>query len=273
MQSVQYPFRQVCPVIATFLVASCSMAASPGAPESSRDAGPALQHATGGHAEWGYAGDNGPERWASLGSDYQICADGREESPIDLRAPITAAFGPLRTSYSAAPATLVNNGHTVQLDAAAGQMFSVHDRRYELVQMHVHHPSEHLLDGRRFPLEFHLVHRSPDGTLGVIGVFGELGAINPALEPLFASLPAEKGEKRRLGDPFSVGSVLPASRRYLTYEGSLTTPPCTENVDWFVFEQPITVGPTQVDRFETLYRANARPVQRQLRRFVLRAGR
>lgn len=136
----------------------------------------------------------------------------------------------------------------------------------------VHHPSEHLLEGRRFPLEFHLVHRGSDGVLGVIGVLAEVGTPNAALEPLFASLPQRPGERRPLPHPFDVSVLLPAGRVYLAYEGSLTTPPCTENVDWFVLEKPISVGGSQVARFEALYPANARPVQRQYRRFVLRSG-
>lgn len=224
------------------------------------------------HVEWGYNGDRGPERWARLGQEYRVCADGREESPIDLRRPIPARMGRLLARYRPVEGALVNNGHTVQLDVARGQNLVVGDRGYELLQVHVHHPSEHLLEGRRFPLEFHLVHRGSDGVLGVIGVLAEVGTPNAALEPLFASLPQRPGERRPLPHPFDVSVLLPAGRVYLAYEGSLTTPPCTENVDWFVLEKPISVGGSQVARFEALYPANARPVQRQYRRFVLRSG-
>jgi carbonic anhydrase len=226
--------------------------------------------------EWGYAGPGGPEHWAGLSADYKVCATGNQESPIDLRGAIPAKLGDLLIEWRPLPLRVTNTGHSVQVDAPPGSRLSMGGRAYELLQFHLHHPSEHLLDGRRFPMEIHFVHRGPGGdALGVVGVFVEHGAHNEALEAVLANMPAEAGASREApaGAVVQPHRLLPAGREFLRYEGSLTTPPCSENVDWAVLTQPIQASPAQVSAFERLYANNARPLQPLNRRFLLRSER
>ena len=174
-------------------------------------------------------------------------------------------------------ARVANTGHSIQVDAPPGSRLSMEGRTYELLQFHLHHPSEHLLDGRRFPMEIHFVHRGPgDDVLGVVAVFVEHGARNEALEAVLANMPAEAGAVREAADAGAAVQphrLLPAGREFLRYEGSLTTPPCSENVDWAVLTRPIQASPEQGSAFGRLYAHNARPLQPLNRRFLLRSER
>ncbi len=224
------------------------------------------------HVEWGYVGPSGPEHWAELNASYKVCSAGTQESPIDLRGPIPAKLGGLDIEWRPLPLRVTNTGHSIQVDAPPGSRLTMEGRTYELLQFHLHHPSEHLLEGRRFPMEIHFVHRGPGGVLGVVGVFVEHGAPNAALGSVLANMPAEAPASREVaGAALEPQRLLPAERGYLRYEGSLTTPPCDENVDWAVLTQPIQASPEQVGDFERLYANNARPLQRLNRRFLLRS--
>jgi carbonic anhydrase len=170
------------------------------------------------------------------------------------------------------PAAARDTGHAIQMDApaasdAGGSTMTVSGKTYRLLQFHVHQPAEHLLNGRRFPLEIHFVHAGPDGILGVLGVFAETGA---ASLPLQAALDSLGADVHPALDP---NGFLPTRRDFFRYEGSLTTPPCSETVDWVVLENPITVSETQIDAFERLHPGNTRPVQPLHRRFLLHSGR
>lgn len=227
--------------------------------------------------EWGYAGSSGPEHWAELSAKYKVCAEGTQESPIDLRGAVPARLGDLRIEWQPLPLRVANTGHSIQVDAPPGGRLVMEGRTYELLQFHLHHPSEHLLDGRRFPMEIHFVHRGPgNDVLGVVAVFVEHGAPNEALGAVLAAMPAEPGASREAavaGATVQPHRLLPAGRDFLRYEGSLTTPPCSENVDWAVLTQPIQASPAQVDALERLYPSNARPLQPLHRRFLLRSER
>jgi carbonic anhydrase len=142
-------------------------------------------------------------------------------------------------------------------------------RGYQLLQFHVHQPSEHLLNGHRYPLEIHFVHTAPDGTLGVVGVFAEPGDANPSLQTVLDALGANGEADRPTLDP---SGLLPEDRDYFRYEGSLTTPPCSETVDWAVLAEAITVSEAQIEAFARLHPGNARPVQPLNRRFLLQSG-
>jgi carbonic anhydrase len=141
--------------------------------------------------------------------------------------------------------------------------------RYELVQFHFHHPSEHLLSGKKFDMELHFVHRSEAGRLAVLGVFIQPGAANAALGPIWAAMPAEAGPARDAGAVVRPAALLPATRGYFRYTGSLTTPPCSEGVLWTVYKDPIEASPDQIRRFAALFPVNARPAQSVARRYLL----
>lgn len=231
-------------------------------------AAPPAGHAAGRHVEWGYVGPTGPDHWSALSADYAVCNTGQQESPIDLRNAISADLGSLDIAWSPLPLRATNNGHTVQYDAPTGSSFTLAGNRYALAQFHIHHPSEHLLEGRRFPLEIHFVHTMPDGRIGVIGVFVADGSANPTLQTLIDAIPPQEGGTIA-GPPIQPGALLPADRTFERYEGSLTTPPCTESVDWVVLRTPITATSAQIQQFAALFPYNARPIQPLDRRFLL----
>lgn len=164
-----------------------------------------------------------------------------------------------------------DTGHAIQVEAAPGGALTMGGKTYELLQFHVHQPSEHLLNGRRLPLEIHFVHAAPDGTLGVVGVFAEAGAANPALQTVIDAAKAAAPTSAR--PTLDLNGLLPAGRDYFRYEGSLTTPPCSETVDWAVLAEPITVSENQIEAFAGLHPGNTRPPQPLNRRFLLRSGR
>ena len=232
-------------------------------------AGSAAAQEHGGHGQtWTYGGATGPERWSELDPANAACAVGQQESPIDLTGSIAADLGPLQIDWSPMPAAARDTGHAIQLDAPAGSEMTVGGKTYRLLQFHVHQPAEHLLDGRRFPLEIHFVHAGPDGILGVLGVFAEAGAASAPLQAMIDSLGAPAA-----GQTLDPKAFLPAGRDFFRYEGSLTTPPCSETVDWVVLNDPITASQAQIDAFERIHPGNTRPVQPLHRRFLLRSGR
>lgn len=223
------------------------------------------------HVAWSYDGETGPDHWAHLTADFATCATGAGQSPIDIDAGIPARIGALTGDYVPTVLSVINNGHTIQVNVQPGSEMTFGGKTYALVQFHFHHPSEHQLGGERAAMELHMVHRAADGALAVIGVMMMSGAENAALKPVFDRLPAQPEESRVfenvLIDP---AALLPSTGGFFSYSGSLTTPPCSEGVTWIVLAQPVTVSPDQVQRFAALFPMNARPLQALHGRFVLR---
>jgi carbonic anhydrase len=216
-----------------------------------------------GHStHWTYSGLEGPEFWGRLNPAYSSCSLGRMQSPIDLKKAKTAGLAVLKIDYQAVPLNIVDNGHTIQVNYAAGSTLTVGDKSYALRQFHFHHPSEEHINGKSFPLVAHLVHAGPGGQLAVVAVLFELGAANTLIGTLWKNIPAEK-EKANDVPSVSVRArdLLPRERSYFTFEGSLTTPPCSEGVTWYVLKSPATISPEQVAAFARIYPANARPIQ------------
>jgi carbonic anhydrase len=220
---------------------------------------------------WGYEGDAGPERWGDLRPDFRVCALGMEQTPIDLKGGVRAEIGSVEPSFREMPLVVLNNGHTIQVNCPPGSHTVVAGVRYDLLQFHFHHPSEHLLSGKRFDLELHFVHRSEKGELAVLGVFIRPGAASGALAPIWAAMPPKVGPAREAGAAIRPAALLPVSRGCYRYAGSLTTPPCSEGVLWTVFKEPIEASPDQIRQFAQLFPVNARPVQGLHRRFLLEA--
>jgi len=223
-------------------------------------------------AHWSYEGATGPANWGALDPANNVCSTGTQQSPLDIGETVRARLPSLGIAWPKPPDTIENNGHTIQLNFAAGDTLSVGDRKYALVQFHFHRPSEHLIADKRFPMEAHFVHRHDSGDLAVIGVMMATGKANPVFHRITATMPGQEGPPVKAGPGIDPNGLLPARRRYYRYEGSLTTPPCKEIVDWLVLADPIQVAEADVAAFAKLYPNNARPAQKANRRFVLRSA-
>lgn len=218
---------------------------------------------------WGYEGETGPEKWSELAPENAVCSAGSSQSPIDIKATQPGAGGRTNIKWTPASLNVVNNGHTIQADVASGGAIEVDGVPFNLVQFHFHAPSEHTVNGKRFAMETHFVHKSAHGDLAVVGVLHEAGAANAALAPLWAALPKSAEEKKPLAN-FDCATVLPKDRAMYRYAGSLTTPPCTEGVRWQLMQAPTSVSAEQVKAFTEIIKPNARPVQPQQARDVLK---
>lgn len=213
------------------------------------------------HGGWSYHGESGPEHWSELDPAYAACATGRRQSPIDLGASADMAEdGPHMAWRPVALSTENNNGHTVQVTPNSAGHITLDGTRYELAQLHFHHPSEHTVDGAHAPMEIHFVHKAASGALAVIGVLVAEGAENRELAAIWAHMPGEEGghaERVTVHLP----KLLPKDPALWRYRGSLTTPPCSESVEWVVLQSPIEASAQQIEAFATLYEDNHRPVQ------------
>ncbi len=211
---------------------------------------------------WGYEGEHGPRHWGALNKEYASCGAGKAQSPIDIRGAVPGKLSPIQFDYRAAPLHIIDNGHTVQVNYGSGSSMSVDGKRYELVQFHFHRPSEETIDGVAYPMEAHLVHKDAQGHLAVVAVLLKQGKDNPFLGSLWANLPTEK-EKEKIAEKVSINaaSLLPKNHAYYTFAGSLTTPPCSEGVTWFVLTTSVDLSAGQVARFDRIYHNNARPTQ------------
>lgn len=242
------------------------------AANTSHDAQVAAKPAAGGHGgpAWGYEGKTGPDRWAGLSRDFELCGKGAMQSPVDLAHFAGASVEPIDFDYRLSTLEIVHNGHTVQINYAPGSGITVEGKRFELLQAHFHTPSEHSIGGRQAPMEMHLVHKSAEGELAVIGVMMEKGEKNLALSEFWDALPQKAGPAKTIKRVlFNVRDLLPHDTGYYRYMGSLTTPPCSEGVNWFVMRQPVSVNTAQIERFANAVGNNARPAQPINRRFVL----
>ena len=221
----------------------------------------ATEHAGDKAPHWDYAGKSGPEHWSTLDPGFSACA-GRNQSPVDLGHFSDVDLPPIAFDYKAGGHAFVNNGHTVQVDYDAGSSISINGDAYALKQFHFHAPSENLINGKSYPIEAHFVHADAQGNLAVVAVMFEQGASNPALESLWAHMPAKSEERHALSPGFQAADLLPATRDYYRYEGSLTTPPCSEGVHWLVLRQPVFASAEQIRRLtKVLGHPNNRPVQ------------
>ncbi len=211
---------------------------------------------------WGYEGDNGPAQWGALDATFSACAGGTAQSPIDLVGAETRDLTNIEFDYVPSPLVILNNGHTIQVNVAPGSSITLDDVRYELLQFHFHHGSEHTVAGVRFPLELHLVHRAEEGALAVVGVLLQEGSANETLTPLWPHLPARPTPATAVPDVVvDVAALLPELRTTWRYAGSLTTPPCTEGVRWLVMTEPVALSAEQIASYAALFSGSYRPVQ------------
>lgn len=217
---------------------------------------------------WGYEGEAGPAHWAELDEGNAACGLGSQQSPIDLDAPVRAVVRDVEIHWGGSKLAVVNNGHTIQANTDAGSYSMIAGKRFDLKQFHFHHPSEHHIAGKPFPMEIHFVHAAADGALAVLGVMMAEGTANDTIGQVWDVMPSSKGEVSA-PDMIAPAHLLPAGRAFYRYAGSLTTPPCSEIVTWTVYDEPIEASGAQIGAFAGLFPNNARPLQKLHRRFLL----
>ena len=214
--------------------------------------------------QWSYAGPTGPAKWGSLDKGFAPCKLGTTQSPIDI-PDADARKGDLPAllfNYKPSPLRIIDNGHTIQINYAPGSFVSIAGKQYELVQFHFHKPSEEKISGKGHDMDAHLVHQDKDGKLAVIAVLLDEGKENALIKTLWSNLPQAKA-KEIVVDTVKINALglLPENKAYYTYAGSLTTPPCSENVTWFVLKTPVPISGDEIARFARGYPMNARPLQ------------
>ncbi len=222
----------------------------------------ACAHAGGPDPEWAYEGEKGSRSWGKLDPAFKTCGLGKRQSPINIeeREAERGGLKPIPFSYKAGPGEIVNNGHTIQVNLANSGSARFDGLEYRLAQFHFHTPSEEKINGMATHMVAHLVHRAGDTKLGVVAVLIKLGKENAALKPVFDNLPPSEGKTAPLAS-FNPADILPTDPTYFAYVGSLTTPPCTEDVKWHVMKTPIEISYAQLAAFKKLYRMNARHTQ------------
>lgn len=212
-------------------------------------------------AHWSYEGEAGPESWGKLAKEFETCATGKEQSPIDISGAVVTSLDNVKVNYQPSPLKIKNNGHTIQVDYEPGSYIEVGGTKYNLVQFHFHTPSEESIGGKRSPMVTHFVHKTDDGKLGVIGLLMNEGAESGAMKAVFDNMPKEEGEQAVEGVTINAADMLPKNLAYYNFTGSLTTPPCSEGVNWMVLANPAEISPQQVQAFKTIFPMNARPIQ------------
>jgi len=219
---------------------------------------------------WDYGEAHGPAHWGELKPEFAECRLGHRQSPIDIRNPQTADLPPIHFDYKPSTLDIIDNGHTILINYGPGSSISVGGKTYALKQFHFHRPSEEKINGKGFDMVVHLVHADEQGGLAVVAVPLQKGNDNRLVRELWNDLPKEKEKEERLENvKINVAELLPSERGYYTFPGSLTTPPCSENVTWFVLKNPVTVSESEIEQFSRLYRNDARPTQPLYDRVVL----
>jgi len=210
---------------------------------------------------WSYQGHGGPAEWGELDPAFATCQLGKLQSPIDIRGAKAADLPAIKFDYKPSPLRVIDNGHSIQVNYAPGSSIDVGGTRYELVQFHFHKPSEEKIDGKAHAMVAHLVHKGADGKLAVVAVLLDAGGTNPTIDTIWKNLPQEKGKEATVNATIDAATLLPADHGYYTFQGSLTTPPCSEDVRWFVLKTPVKVAGSEITAFGKIYPMNARPPQ------------
>jgi carbonic anhydrase len=231
------------------------------------------KHDAGKPAHWSYAGPTDATKWGDMQADFATCKLGKKQSPIDIKGAKKGDLPAIGFNYAQTNAEVVNNGHTIQVNLTSGGDVKVASGGYKLLQFHFHTPSEEKVNGKAYPLVAHLVHKSDAGKLAVVAVLFKEGQKSAVLDKVFATMPAQENGKAELAGGMNVSNLLPAKRAYWAFEGSLTTPPCSEDVQWHVLKEPVEISKEQLAAFKKLYPMNARPVQALNGRTLQESGR
>lgn len=219
-----------------------------------------------------YEGNDGPAKWGDRDAANKACSAGLQQSPINIVNPIKSELPALTLNWATRADTITNNGHTIQINFVKGSSLLLGAAQYRLIQLHFHRPSEHTIAGKRFAMEAHFVHEGLDGAIAVVGVLIVPGKMNATFSQIVKTMPTTEGLPIIADPDINPNSLLPAARAYYRYSGSLTTPPCSEVVEWLILTEPIQVSDSDIASFAQLYPMNARPAQKESRRYVLRSG-
>jgi len=215
-------------------------------------------------AHWGYEGDVGPEHWGEMSDKFKLCSSGENQSPIDIKSNFDVDLPPVKFDYTAKTSKIVNNGHTIQVDVKPGSRITVDGKSFDLKQFHFHTPSENKINGKSFPLEAHFVHRNSDeNSFAVVAVMFKEGEANPVLEKIWEQMPNKAGGVTKLENTLDYTKLLPKDQDYYRFNGSFTTPPCTEGVYWHVMKTPLSASKAQIEKFlATMHHPNNRNIQK-----------
>lgn len=220
------------------------------------------QHQEEGH--WSYEGQEGPEYWGDIDGDFATCRQGQEQSPIDIVDAQDEGTPESEIAFdyqTLSPISLLNNGHTIQVLGSPESGMEIDGEWFELTQLHFHTPSEHRIAGELADMEVHFVHQSETEALAVMSILIKEGAQNAPLADVFLNLPAEEGPAQEIDGALELAAILPPDLSTFQYSGSLTTPPCTQGLQWFVMQAPIEMSAEQIAGFQAIYDMNARPLQ------------
>lgn len=215
-------------------------------------------------SHWGYEGEGSPEHWSEISAENQLCQKGMNQSPIDIDTTYIAHINPLENSYTEAPVSILNNGHTVQANFADGAKDSIKIDGvvYTLQQLHFHAPSENTIHGKHYPMEMHLVHKNAQGETAVVAVMFTTGKANSELAKLWKVMPDQTDQLQPLEKRIDINGLLPKDKTHYRFSGSLTTPPCSEGVSWLVLKTPVMLSEKQLKQFvDIMNHPNNRPTQ------------
>lgn len=219
---------------------------------------------------WAYEGMNGPENWGNLKPEYILCKSGKFQSPINLKWSKPKTGGEVLLNYKPTPLKLRDSGHNLEVVTEDGGSAMLHGQPYKLMQVEFHTPSEHQLSGNALPLEAHFVHKNKKGEIAIVSAILIQGAGNPEIEKLWSAWPnIVNAEVSTTNEEFNPMVLLPRKTTHYFYVGSLTTPPCTEGVKWFVLNTPVEISKEQIAAFRSHYANNARPLQNAKGRQVI----
>ena len=213
--------------------------------------------------QWGYTGSTGPDHWGDLSKDYELSKNGKEQSPINITGAEDVDLPELNLNNQESEAQVENNGHTIEVSFKNPKnTLTIGNEVYKLQQFHFHSPAENEIDGQTYPLEGHFVYKTDNGKITVISVLYNYGDENQALKQIWDKMPQAANTETELSQAISLDDFYPEDKDYYNFEGSLTTPPCTEGVNWIVFKNQETVSKEQVEKFtQTLGFENNRPIQ------------
>ncbi|MCK5524058.1 MAG: carbonic anhydrase family protein [Thiomargarita sp.] len=211
---------------------------------------------------WSYKGDTGPAHWGSLSEEYALCGNGKQQSPIDIVNSVKTDLPPLEFNYNPIGLTIENNGHTIKITTDKVGSLTIGENTYQLLQFHTHAPSEGAINGKRADMVIHMVHQNAQEKLAVVSVYLEKGeTANPLIDALWKVMPKTPGEPQQHDVQIDVNQLLPEDKNYYTFEGSLTTPPCTEGVKWIILKQTMSISAEQLVQYQAVYPENVRPLQ------------
>lgn len=212
--------------------------------------------------EWGYGGASNPSRWSEVSAEFEACESGRDQSPIDIGIVEEEESTEIEFDFQPSAGEVIDNGHTIEVGIEPGNTVSLNEKIYELVQFHFHTPSEHTVENKSSAMELHFVHQNEAGKLAVVGVMIDSGEENEIISGIWNAIPnGNKSANSSTEIDIDIAKLLPKDKTFVSYPGSLTTPPCSEEVSWNLILEPIELSAEQIETFENIYPFNARPIQ------------